>query len=73
MTDTDSLMLEIKIQDLWGDIDKINFYNGDWIKQEGNERNSEIGVFKSETGMNLIVEFVGLHTKMYSYIIKTTG
>ena len=29
MTDTDSLMLEIKTKDLWGDITKINFYNGD--------------------------------------------
>ena len=29
MTDTDSLMLEIKMNALWGDIDKLNFYNGD--------------------------------------------
>ena len=28
-TDTDSLMLEIKTKDLWGDIDKLNAYNGD--------------------------------------------
>ena len=34
MTDTDSLMLEIKTRDLWGDIDKLNAYNGDWIEQE---------------------------------------
>ena len=38
MTDTDSLMLEIKTRDLWRDIDKLNFYNGDWIEEEGNER-----------------------------------
>ena len=29
MTNTDSLMLEIKTKDLWGDIDKLNAYNGD--------------------------------------------
>ena len=50
MTDTNSLMLEIKTKDLWEDIDKLNFYYGDWIEEEGNERNGEIGVFKSETG-----------------------
>ena len=37
MTDTDSLMLEIKMKDLWGDIDKLNMYFGNWIEQEGNE------------------------------------
>ena len=60
MTDTDSLMLEIKMKDLWGDIAKINFYNGDWIEEEGNKRNGEISVFKSKTGKDPIVEFVGL-------------
>ena len=71
MTDTDSLMLEIKTKDLWGDIAKINFYNGDWIEEEGNKRNREIGVFKSETGKDPIVEFVGLCAKMYSYITES--
>ena len=37
MTDTDSLMLEIKTKDLWGDIDKLNAYFGNWVEQEGNE------------------------------------
>ena len=71
MTDTDSLMLEIKTKDLWGDINKINFYNGDWIEEEGNKRNGEISVFKSETGKDPITEFVGLHAKMYSYITES--
>ena len=71
MTDTDSLMLEIKTKDLWGDITKINFYNGDWIEEEGNERNGEIGVFKSKTGKDPITEFVGLRAKMYSYITES--
>ena len=58
MTDTDSLMLEIKTKDLWGDINKLNMYFGNWIEQEGDERNGEIGVFKSETGKDPITEFV---------------
>ena len=37
MTDTDSFMLEIKTKDLWGDIDKLNFYYDGWIEEEGNE------------------------------------
>ena len=50
MTNTDSLMFKVKTKDIWGDITKLNFYNDDWIEQEGNEWNGEIGVFKSETG-----------------------
>ena len=54
-----------------GDIDKLNAYNGNWIEQEGNERNGEIGVFKSETGKDPIVEFVGLRAKMYSFVTES--
>ena len=71
MTDTDSLMLEIKMKDLWRDIAKLNAYNGDWIEEEGNERNREIGVFKSETGKDPITEFVGLRSKMYSFVTES--
>ena len=71
MTNTDSLMFKVKTKDIWGDIDKLNFYNGDWIEQEGNERNGEISVFKSKTGKDPITEFIGLHTKMYSYITES--
>ena len=71
MTDTDSLMLEIKTKDLWGDIDKLNLYFDNWIEQEGNERNGEIGVFKSEKGKDPITEFIGLRAKMYSYITES--
>ena len=71
MTDTDSLMLEIKTRDLWEDIGKLNAYNGDWIEEEGNERNGEISIFKSETGKDPITEFVGLCTKMYSFVTES--
>ena len=70
MTDTDSLMLKIKTKDLWGDIAKLNTYNGDWI-EEGNEWNGEISVFKSETGKDPIMEFVGLRAKMYLFITES--
>ena len=64
-------MLEIKTKNLWGDIDKLNLYFGNWIEQEGNERNGEIGVFKSETGKDPITEFMGLHAKMYSFVTES--
>ena len=70
MTDMDSLMLEIKTKDLWGDIDKLNLYNGDW-KEEGNPRNGEIRVFKFETGKDPITEFMGLCAKMYSFVTES--
>ena len=71
MTDTDSLMLEIKTDDLWRDIHFLNLEYGDWIEEMGNPRNGEIGVFKSETGTDPIVEFVGLRAKMYSFITES--
>ena len=71
MTDTDSLMLEIKTKDLWGDINKLNAYFGNWIEEEGNEHNGEICVFKSETGKDPITEFMGLRAKIYSFITES--
>ena len=73
MTDTDSLMLEIKTRDLLGDINKLNAYNGDWIEQEGNERNGEIRVFKSETSKDPITEFVGLHASSVMCSLSSTA
>ena len=43
MTDTDSLMLEIKMRDLWGDIGKLNAYFGNWIEQEAMSRMVRLG------------------------------
>lgn len=70
MTDTDSLMLEIKTDDFWKDVEVFNKANNGWIQAEGNPRNGQLGVFKSETGDDPIVEFVGLRAKMYSYITE---
>lgn len=71
MTDTDSLMLEIKTDDFWKDVEVFNRANNGWIQAEGNPRNNQLGVFKSETGNDPIVEFVGLRAKMYSYITES--
>ena len=59
MTDTDSLMLEIKTDGLWRDIHFLNLGYGNWIEEMGNPRDGEIDVFKSETGTDPVVEFVG--------------
>ena len=51
MTDTDSLMLKVKkIKDIWADIKTFNREHENWIEDEGNPRNGQLGVFKSETG-----------------------
>ena len=68
MMDTDSLMLEIKSDNFWKDVEAFNKKNNDWIQADGNSHNGQLGVFKSETGDDPIVEFVGLRAKMYSYI-----
>ena len=70
MTDTDRLMLEIKTDDFWKDVEQFNQKNNGWIQAEGNSRNGQLGVFKSETGDDPIVEFVGLRAKMYSFITE---
>ena len=70
MTDTDSLMLEIKMDDFWKDVEVFNKKNNGWIQADGNPWNSQLGMFKSETGDDPIVEFVGLRAKMYSFITE---
>ena len=71
-TDTDSLFLEITTEDFYEDIkndlherfDTSNF-------EEDNEfgipliNEKELGKFKSETGSDIITEFVGIRSKMY--------
>ena len=50
MTDADSLMLKVKTKDIWADIKAFNREHENWIEDEGNPRNGQLGVFKSETG-----------------------
>ena len=72
-TDTDSLTYEIEANDVYRDfwIDKDKFDNSDY--PEGSPyfdktNKKVIGKFKDETAGVPICEFVGLRSKMYSYI-----
>ena len=71
-TDTDLLTYEIETndtyQDFWNDKDK--FDNNDYPENSPYDTSNKkaIGKFKDEAAGTSIVEFVGLQSKMYSYI-----
>ena len=72
-TDTDSLTYEIEADDVYQDFwkDKHLFDNSDYPKNSpfyNNANKKVIGKFKDEAAGMPIVEFVGLRSKMYSYI-----
>ena len=72
-TDTDSLTYEIETTDAYLDFwnDKDKFDNSDYPENSPyfNKTNKKvIGKFKDEAAGVPIVEFVGLRSKMYSYI-----
>lgn len=72
-TDTDSLCYEIQTEDIYADLwqDKHLFDNSDYPKDNKyfNITNKKvIGKFKDESASIPIIEFVGLRSKMYSYI-----
>ena len=72
-TDTDSLTYEIETKDVYRDFwnDKDRFDNSDYPENSPyfNKTNKKvIGKFKDEAAGVLVVEFVGLRSKMYSYI-----
>ena len=72
-TDTDSLTYEIETKDAYKDFfkDKSKFDNSDYNKESPfyNTANKKvIGKFKDEAAGVPVVEFVGLRSKMYSYI-----
>ena len=72
-TDTDSLTYEIEADDVYQDFwkDKHLFDNSDYPKNNpffDNSNKKVIGKFKDEAAGTPIVEFVGLKSKMYSYI-----
>ena len=78
MTDTDSLMYLIKTDDVYYDIKKVvkkkfdtsNFpdVHPSGIKTGVNEK--VVGMFKNEAAANNITHFVGLSSKLYSYLIE---
>ena len=72
-TDTDSLTYEIETKDVYRDFwnDKDRFDNSDYPENSPyfNKTNKKvIGKFKDEVAGIPIVEFIGLRSKMYSYM-----
>ena len=72
-TDTNSLTYEIETEDVYREFwnDKDKFDNSDYNKESPfyNTTNKKvIGKFKDEACGAPIIEFVGLRSKMYSYI-----
>ena len=72
-TDTDSLTYEIEAEDVYQDFwnDKDKFDNSGYPENSpyyDNTNKKVIGKFKDEAASTPIVEFVGLKSKMYSYI-----
>ena len=72
-TDTDSLTYEIEAKDVYKDFfkDKDKFDNSDYNEYSPffyKENKKVIGKFKDEAAGITIIEFVGLRSKMYSYI-----
>ena len=72
-TDTDSLTYEIEAEDVYEDFwkDKDLFDNSDYPENSPfyfKENKKVIGKFKDEAAGTIIKEFVGLRSKMYSYI-----
>ena len=72
-TDTDSLTYEIEAEDVYSDFwkDKDLFDNSDYPIDSPfyfKENKKVIGKFKDEAAGTIIKEFVGLRSKMYSYI-----
>ena len=72
-TDTDSLMYEIETKDVYKDFwkDKDRFDNSHYPESSpffDKTNKKVIGKFKDEAAGIPIIEFVGLRSKMYSYI-----
>ena len=72
-TDTDSLTYEIEAEDVYRDFwnDKDRFDNSDYPENSpyfDKTNKKVIGKFKDEAAGITITEFVGLRSKMYSYI-----
>ena len=72
-TDTDNLTYEIEAKDVYKDFfkDKDKFDNSDYPEYSPffyKENKKVIGKFKDEAAGIPIIEFIGLRSKMYSYI-----
>ncbi|CAB4000209.1 Gastrula zinc finger [Paramuricea clavata] len=80
-TDTDSLMYELKTDDVYEDFKRIGeeqdcWNNSDYPKDSpyySTHNKKVIGRFKDEAEGVPIIEFVGLRSKMYSYVKENGG
>ena len=76
-TDTDSLMYEIETEDFYKDISedvKDRFDTSDYPENHPSGiptgiNKKVLGMFKDEAAGKIIIEFVGLRAKLYSYIM----
>ena len=70
-TDTDSLMYEIKIEDVYKDLssDKEMFDFSYYLTKSKYLNKLVIGKMKDETDSVVMEEFVGLKPKMYSFLV----
>ena len=81
MTDTDSLMYLIQTDDVYSDIkkdvkktfDTSNFPDNHPSGIETGVNKKVIGKFKNEVAANQITHFVGLSSKLYSYLMENYG
>ena len=71
-TDTDSLIVKVDTEDVYGDMalnadlyDTSNYAPGHPLYSDQNKK--IIGKFKDELGGKVMTEFIGLRPKMYSY------
>ena len=77
-TDTDSLVYEVKTDNLYGDMhamrEHFDFSDYDRASPYYDATNKKvIGKFKDETNGKPILEFVGLRPKMYSILLGNSG
>ena len=75
-TDTDSLCYQIFTDDVYEDFDQYRdeFDNSDYSKSSKyyfDTNKKVIGKMKDEAAGNIITSFVGLKSKMYSYLVET--
>ena len=81
ITDTDSLLYEIETEDFYKDISgdvKDRFDTSDYPENHPSgiptgENKKVLGMFKDEAAGKIIKEFVGLRSKLYSFVMDEGG
>ncbi len=75
MTDADSLLFHVETNNIFTDMhesahlfDMSNFSKDSFLHSDKNKKVP--GLFKSETGNQIITRFTGLRSKMYAFIVE---